>query len=269
MLNSLSQLNLTTELTIIAAIFFFGASIGSFLNVCIYRIPKGESIVFPGSFCPVCKTSIPFYLNVPIISFIMLLGRCKNCHTPISIRYPIVELITAIFAVAAYIKFSLTVESLFWFTFICVLIVISFIDIDLQIIPDILSIPGIFIFAFSPVVVAEMTIKDSALGILTGGGSLYLVAVIYYLIRKDEGMGGGDIKLLAMIGAAIGWKGVLFTIFVSSLLGTVVGFIIMVVNRKADAKLKIPFGPYLAAGAVVYIFKGEYIISWYFNFISY
>ncbi|MBF0378030.1 MAG: prepilin peptidase [Desulfamplus sp.] len=260
--------NLISDSTIIAAIFMFGASIGSFLNVCIYRIPKDESIVFPGSFCPACETPIPFYLNIPIISFIILRGKCRNCRKSISFRYPIVEFITAMFAVATFLKFGLTVESLFWFSFIAVLIVISFIDFDLQIIPDILSIPGIFIFALSSVVIPEMTIKDTLLGIVMGGGSLYLVAVSYYLIRKDEGMGGGDIKLLAMIGAAIGWKGVAFTIFASSLLGTVAGIIIMIITRKADSKLRIPFGPYLAAASLIYIFKGESLISWYFSILS-
>ena len=268
MLNSFTQINLVTDITIIAALFMFGASIGSFLNVCIYRIPKGESIAFPRSFCPVCKTAIPFYLNIPIISFIALLGKCRSCNTYISIRYPIVELITALFAVATFIKFGFTIQALFWFAFICLLVVISFIDIDLQIIPDILSIPGIFIFAFAPMVVPEVTIKDTTLGIIIGGGSLYLVAVIYYLIRKDEGMGGGDIKLLAMIGAATGWRGVLFTIFISSLMGTLFGISIMMITQKADSKLKIPFGPYLAAAAILYIFYGEQLILWYFDYIS-
>ncbi|MBF0240850.1 MAG: prepilin peptidase [Desulfamplus sp.] len=257
-----------SEIFIIAAVSVFGASVGSFLNVCIYRIPASKSIALPGSFCPVCKYSIPFYLNIPILSYIILLGKCKSCHTPISIRYPIVETITAMFAAATFLKFGLTVEALFWFAFISVLIVISFIDIDLQIIPDILSIPGIFIFALSPLIVESMSLKDSLLGILFGGGSLYLVAVTYYFIRKDEGMGGGDIKLLAMIGAAIGWKGVAFTIFCSSLLGTLAGAFIMVATKKADAKLRIPFGPYLAAASVIYIFKGEAIINWYFGILS-
>lgn len=267
MLSYLSHSELITENIIALAIFMFGASIGSFLNVCIYRIPKAESIIFPGSFCPVCKSSIPFYLNIPIISFIILLGKCRKCRSAISVRYPIVELITGIFAVITVIKFGLTVEALFWFSFIALLIVISFIDIDLQIIPDILSIPGIFIFSLAPLIVSEMTIKETVTGILMGGGSLYAVAMLYYLIRKDEGMGGGDIKLLAMIGAATGWKGVAFTIFSSSFLGTVAGVLIMIATRKADAKLRIPFGPYLAAGALIYIFQGEFLISWYFEFL--
>lgn len=268
MLSDLYHINNISDIISISAVLMFGASIGSFLNVCIYRIPKGESIVFPGSFCPVCKTPIPFYLNIPIISFLILLGKCKKCQTEISIRYPAVEFITAIFALATFIKFGLTGEGLFWFTFIALLITISFIDIDLQIIPDILSIPGIIIFSVSPLIVPEITLADTLIGILAGGGSLYLVAVIYYAIRKNEGMGGGDIKLLAMIGAATGWKGVIFTIFTSSLMGTMGGVLIMLATRRADSTLRIPFGPYLAAGALLYIFHGDSLITWYFNLIS-
>ncbi len=258
---------LNTPFTLITG-FIFGACIGSFLNVCIYRIPEGKSIAFPGSFCPKCKSSIPFYLNIPILSYIIIKGKCRNCNSHISIRYPVVELITALFALATVNKFNISMETIFWFSFICVLITITFIDIDLQIIPDIISIPGIFIFALSTVIVPGMTIQNTLLGILSGGGSLYLVAVIYYLIRKEEGMGGGDIKLLAMIGAATGWQGVIFTIFVGSLTGTIAGTLIMIITRAANAKLRIPFGPYLSAGAIIYIFWGTPLIEWYFNFLS-
>ncbi|SLM32956.1 PilD [Desulfamplus magnetovallimortis] len=249
-------------------VFIFGACIGSFLNVCIYRIPKDKSIIFPGSFCPVCRYKIPFYLNIPIISYIILGGKCKNCRTPISIRYPAIELLTALFALAVVMKFNLTLEALFWFSFIAVLIIITFIDIDFQIIPDILSIPGIFIFAFSPAAVPWMTLKESMLGILAGGGSLYFVAISYYLVRKEDGMGGGDIKLLAMIGAATGWKGVFFTIMTASVTGTVAGLLIMLITRSVNTRLRLPFGPYLSFGAILYIFFGTDIIRWYFNFLS-
>ncbi len=248
--------------------FIFGACIGSFLNVCIYRIPQKKSVIFPGSSCPECKTKIPFYLNIPILSYLILRGKCSNCHTGISIRYPVVELITAFFALATVIKFNLTLEAIFWFSFIAILIIITFIDLDLQIIPDILSIPGIFVFAISAAIVPGMTFQDTLLGILTGGGSLYIVAMVYYLIRKAEGMGGGDIKLLAMIGAATGWKGVLFTIFTGSLAGTIAGAVIMLMTRSVNTRLKIPFGPYLSVGAVIYVFWGTSLIHWYFNFLS-
>jgi len=244
-------------------VFIFGACIGSFLNVCIYRIPKNNSIVTPGSFCPVCKQSIPFYCNIPILSYVFLKGRCKFCHNPISIRYPFIETLTGIFAVLLFYKFGIGLTMVYWFVFISVLITISFIDIDHQIIPDIISLPGILIFASSFYFLPEMTIKDTILGIFAGGGSLYAVAFLYFLIKKQEGMGGGDIKLLAMIGAATGIKGVFFIIFAGSLLGTFFGILIMVYTRIADSKLKIPFGPFLAMGAILYIFFGEQLIQWY------
>ena len=250
------------------AAFIFGACIGSFLNVCIYRIPHGQSIISPASSCPACRTPIPPYLNIPILSFFLLRGKCHHCGVKISIRYPIVELITALFALATIIRFGVRFEALYWFVFISVLTIITFIDIDLQIIPDQLSIPGIFIFALSVIIVPGMTIKAMLLGVLVGGGSLYLVAVIYYLLRKEEGMGGGDIKLLAMIGAAIGWKGVFFTIFTGSLAGTLSGSAIMLATRSANPKLRIPFGPYLSIGAILYIFWGDALIHWYLNILS-
>ncbi len=246
-------------------IFLFGICIGSFLNVCIYRIPENKSIAFPGSFCPNCKNNIPFYYNIPILSYIFLKGHCKFCRQPISIRYLLIEALTGIVAVLLFYKFGLTPVMGYWFVFICVLITISFIDFDHQIIPDIISLPGIVIFASSFYFLPEMTFKDTLIGILAGGGSLYAVALCYYLIRKQEGMGGGDIKLLAMIGAATGIKGVLFTIFAGSLSGTIFGISIMVYTKIADKKnLKIPFGPFLSLGAILYIFFGPQLIQWYF-----
>ena len=246
-----------------AFIFITGACIGSFLNVCIYRIPEQKSIVTPGSFCPVCKNSIPFYCNIPILSYLFLKGRCKFCHKPISIRYPFIESLTGAFAVVLLYKFGPGQVMVYWFVFVCVLITISFIDIDHQIIPDVISLPGIVLFASSFYFLPEMTIKDTLLGIVAGGGSLYAVALLYYLLKKQEGMGGGDIKLLAMIGAAIGIKGVFFTIFAGSFFGTFLGLLIMIYTRIADSKLKIPFGPFLSMGAVLYVFFGEQLIQWY------
>lgn len=248
-------------------VFMFGACIGSFLNVCIYRIPENKSIITPGSFCPVCRQSIPFYCNIPILSYLFLKGRCKSCHNPISIRYPFIEILTGIFAVLLFYKFGLGLAMVYWFFFTSVLITISFIDIDHQIIPDIISLPGILVFASSFYFLPEMTIKDTLLGIFTGGGSLYAVAFLYFLVKKQEGMGGGDIKLLAMIGAATGIKGVFFTIFAGSLFGTFFGILIMLYTKIADSKLRIPFGPFLAMGAILYVFFGEQLIQWYLSFL--
>ncbi len=252
----------------IIIVFLFGICIGSFLNVCIYRIPENKSIATPGSFCPSCKTPIPFYYNIPILSYILLRGCCKFCKKTISIRYLLIECLTGIFAVLLLLKFGITLEMGYWFVFISTLITISFIDYDHQIIPDVISLPGIIIFASAFYFVPQMTVKDVIFGILIGGGSLTTVAMIYYFIRRQEGMGGGDIKLLAMIGAAIGVKGVLFTIFAGSLFGTIVGITEMVISRNSDLKLKIPFGPYLSLGAIGFIFFGEKIITWYFTFLT-
>ena len=245
-------------------IFIFGACIGSFLNVCIYRIPENKSIVFPGSSCPDCNKPIPFYCNIPVLSYICLMGRCKFCKSPISLRYPLIETLTGIFAILLFQKFGLTPAMGFLFVFICVLITISFIDIDHQIIPDIISLPGILIFTSSFYFLPEMTIANTLMGILAGGGSLYAVALLYYCLRKQEGMGGGDIKLLAMIGAVTGIKGVFFTIFAGSLLGTGLGILVMLYTRISDIKkLRIPFGPFLSSGAILYIFFGKQLIQWY------
>lgn len=178
-----------------------------------------------------------------------------------------VEAITGFLALALVVKFGLTLTSLFWFAFTATLLVISFIDMDLQIIPDTISLPGILIFASSSLFVPEMRFMDTVIGILAGGGSLYLIALLYYLVRKEEGMGGGDIKLLAMIGGAVGLKGVAFTLFVGSLIGTIGGISTMVLTRFADIRLRIPFGPFLSAGTILYIFFGETIISWYFTIL--
>ncbi len=248
--------------------FLFGLCIGSFINVCIYRLPESKSIVYPGSSCPKCGYEIKFYDNIPILSYLWLRGRCRQCSVPISPRYPIVELICGLFAVCAFLRFGLTIETAVYYAFIVSLIVITYIDIDHQIIPFIIAVPGIPIGFLASFVLPDITYTDSILGILTGGGSLYLVLTSWKLIKGYEGMGFGDVELLAMIGAFIGWKGVLFTIFVGSALGTLVGITIMLVTRK-DLKLKIPFGPFLSIGAITYLFMGPELIYWYFNLLSY
>ena len=253
------------DLTLI--IFFAGTCIGSFLNVCIYRIPLHRSIVRPGSACPRCKTALPFYLNIPILSYILIKGKCRFCRTPISLRYPLVEALTGCLALAFAAKFGFTPAALFYFAFAATLVVISFIDIDFQIIPDVISLPGILVFASAFLFLPQMDFIDTILGIAAGGGTLYLVALVYYLVRKEEGMGGGDIKLLAMIGGVVGWQGVAFTLFTGSLMGTAGGIIIMGLTRFGNVKLKIPFGPFLSAGSLVYIFFGEPLIGWYFSLL--
>jgi leader peptidase (prepilin peptidase) / N-methyltransferase len=248
-------------------IFIFGLCIGSFMNVCIYRIPLSKSIVTPRSMCPGCNSLISAYDNIPVISYILLRGKCRNCKIPISLRYPLVETISGLTALAVFMRFGISAEGLIYFAFISALVVITFIDIDHRIIPDTISLPGIPAgFLLASFLLPSMNYKSSLAGILTGGGSLLAVAWIYNLITKKEGMGGGDIKLLAMIGAFTGWKGVLFTIFVASATGTLSGIAVMLKTQK-DMKLAVPFGPFLSIGAILYIFFGTSLISWYFRLL--
>ncbi len=242
----------------------FGLCMGSFLNVCIYRIPAQKSIVFPGSACPNCGSAIRFYDNIPLLSYFSLGGKCRQCQTPISFRYPLIELLTGAFSLGLYLKFGLSIETLVYFLFICVLIVITFIDIDHRIIPDRMTLPGILVFFIAAFAIPSLSWIDSLLGVVIGGGSLFIVAVVYHLLTHKEGMGGGDIKLLAMIGALVGWKGVFFTIFVSSAVGTLAGLIIMIITRQ-NLKLAVPFGPFLSIGAATYIFFGPQLLSLYFQ----
>ena len=243
-------------------VFVFGICIGSFLNVCIYRLPESKSIVHPRSMCPRCGTLIAFYDNIPIFSYIALRGKCRHCAARISFRYPVIEFISGIFAVGVSLKYGLRFEALIYYTFIAVLLVITFIDIDHQIIPDVITYPGIGVGFLASFVVGRITYKESLLGIILGGGILLLVAWTYYLLTKREGMGGGDIKLLAMIGAFLGWKGVIFTIFAGSAIGTAVGGA-LALRTEGGRKLAIPFGPFLCLGALLFLFFGPQIIAWY------
>jgi leader peptidase (prepilin peptidase)/N-methyltransferase len=240
-----------------------GALIGSFLNVCIWRIPREESIVFPSSHCPGCSHPIRFFDNIPVISFILLKGRCRDCGEPISLRYPLVEILTAALAILLFWKYGFSLQLLCAFLFTAALIVITFIDIDYQIIPDVISLPGIPICFLAAVFIMEVPFLESLIGLLVGGGILYVIAVGYEWITKREGMGGGDIKLLAMMGAFFGWKSLLFIVLCSSLTGAVVGITVMVIKGQ-DMKYAVPFGPFLVLGAVSYFFFGDAFLRFLF-----
>jgi len=247
-------------LTLLSIIF--GAFIGSFLNVCISRLPKEESIIWPGSHCPYCKKPIRFYDNIPLLSYVLLTGKCRNCKKPISIQYPLIEGITALSSLFLFMKFGPSLSYLFYFAFVAALIVITVIDLYHQIIPDVISLPGIGVGLIASLILPQITFLNSLFGVLLGGGSLFLVATCYEWLFKREGMGGGDVKLLAMIGAFLGWKAVILTILLSSLIGSITGILIMVVKGK-DFKYAIPFGPFLSLGAVISLFYGQNIINWY------
>ena len=251
-----------TDPAIALMTFVFGLCVGSFLNVCIYRLPLARSIVFPGSCCPQCNRPIRYYDNIPVLSYLWLKGRCRHCRNLISPRYPIVEMIAAVLALCTYLKFGLSLESLIYYTFMASLLAVTFIDIDHRIIPDRITLPGIPVFFLAALALPSITFIDSLLGLLIGGGILFLIGSVYLLFTKKEGMGGGDIKLLAMIGTLIGFKGVFFTIFVSSAIGTLVGIVVMLRTKKGT-KLALPFGPFLSLGAILYIFYGTQVLNWY------
>lgn len=246
-----------------------GACTGSFLNVAIYRLPRGESVVAPRSHCTRCERIIPWYDNIPVLSWILLRGRCRGCQEPFSIRYPIVEALTGVLLFVLWLQFGLSPALAFAFYFACSLLVVTYIDLDHRLILDKITLPGIavgllFALVVPPAEVRWAAVQSWAIGTLVGGGILWLVAWAYELATGREGMGGGDIKLLAMIGAFLGWQGVLLSLLLASFIGSIVGFGWMIA-RGADAKLAIPFGPFLSLGALVALLWGDSIIRWYIS----
>jgi len=261
--------------------FIFGSVVGSFLNVCIYRLPREESIVFPASHCPSCGKGIRFYHNIPIFGYLALGGKCADCGSHISPLYPLVEALAGFMAVAVLAKFGLTLDAAFYLALIYALIVITFIDLQHMIIPNVITIPGILVglvfgalstdWAASRalmervgysldgflVLLNEVPFLDSVFGLLIGGGVLFLIAFLYVALRKREGMGMGDVKLLAMLGAFLGWEGVVFIMLVSSLIGTAAG-LTLIFRKKENLRYAIPFGPFLSLAAVIYIFTGGF-----------
>ncbi|TSA09637.1 MAG: prepilin peptidase [Deltaproteobacteria bacterium] len=243
-----------------------GLCVGSFLNVLIYRLPLQKSVIHPASACPNCGIPIRWYDNIPVLSYLLLRGKCRHCQSRISLRYPIVELVTGLLSLAIFFRYGVSWACLFYFIFISALIAIIFIDFDHQIIPDVITYPGIVTGFISSLILPNITYSDSLIGIILGGGILYLIALGYLMLAKREGMGGGDIKLLSMIGAFLGWQALPFTILVSALLGSVVGIIAMLKTGK-DAKMAIPFGPFLSIGAILYLFWGKAVTQWYLGLL--
>jgi len=242
-----------------------GAAVGSFLNVCIIRIPEGLSIVSPPSRCPHCGRPIRFYDNIPVVSYLLLGGKCRDCQGRISPRYPLVELLTALVAWLLFGKYGLTPAYAAVFVFSCVLIVITFIDLDHQIIPHVITLSGIPFFSLLAVFCMGLSFVDSFLGIMIGAGTLYFVAVYYEALTEREGMGGGDVNLFGMLGAFLGWKSLLFILLGSSLLGAMVGLAAMAIKGK-DLKYAIPFGPFLCIASLLYLFFGTYLTGLFLSF---
>jgi leader peptidase (prepilin peptidase)/N-methyltransferase len=243
-------------------VFIFGCCLGSFFNVVIHRLPAKISLVHPGSHCPQCGQPIAFHDNVPLLSYMFLRGKCRQCRAAISVRYPLVEALTGGVALLLFHRYGLTAQFLAEFFFASLLILIAFIDLDTYTIPNVLSVPGILAGIAFSFFTPRLSWLESLIGALVGGGFLYLIAVGYQVLRRQEGMGGGDIKLLAMIGAFLGSIGVLFTVMLSSVVGALVGLLVMWRKREGLTAM-LPFGPFLSLGALCYVVWGQRLVEWY------
>lgn len=258
-------------------VFIFGSIVGSFLNVCIYRMPQGKSVVWPGSHCPRCEKKIPWYDNIPFLSYILLGGECRFCKGKISLRYLAVELLTAISFVVFFIHYGLTYDFFFYLVLVCSLIVATFVDMQHRIIPDEISIGGMVLgvilnlargIVLKPLHFSLQPVINSFLGIIIGGGIIYLTGFIFDLVYfkllkkppiqgETSSMGGGDVKLLAMMGAFLGWQKAILIFFIAPFLGVTVGVINLLVKKDHT----IPYGPFLSLAAVLSIFWSDKIIS--------
>jgi len=255
--------------------FVFGAIVGSFLNVVIHRYPRDESIVFPPSHCPRCDAPIRWYDNVPILSFIVLLGRCRACREPISWRYPLVELANALFYLAVFLHTGPQIAFVFVAAMVSMLIVLIFIDAEIQILPDVIDIPGIAVglaigalglSASAPALMLAESWLDSLLGAIAGAAIVAVIIGAYWLVRRVEGMGWGDSKMLAMIGAMVGWRAVLGVLLIGSITGAIIG-VPVALRSKEGMALAVPFGVFLGFGALVVLFFGPTLSGWYLSLI--
>lgn len=241
----------------------FGLAIGSFLNVVIYRLPRKITLITGRSRCPHCERQLKWYHNIPVISFLFLTGKCAFCSGKISLRYPIVELLNGLFYVYFYWQFSLSVEFAVYCFLTSALLVIFLIDLDFQIIPDTVTIPGMVLGLGVSLLPGGVGIIDAVIGLLVGGGSLYAIAVLGDWLFKKESMGGGDIKMAAMLGAFLGWQKVLFVFISSAVIGLLVSVFLMLFSAKLRRERVVPFGPFLATAAMLAIFFGDRVINFY------
>jgi len=242
-----------------------GLVIGSFSNVCIYRIPRGESVISPGSHCPRCGATLKPYDNIPLLSYLLLRGRCRQCKERISPRYPLVEFLNGLSYVLIYSLYGLTSQTLVYFLLSSALLIIAFIDLEEQIVPDVISLPGIVVGLVLSFFVPYLSLVDSALGVVVAGGIILLIGVIGSAFFKQEAMGGGDVKLAAMLGAFLGWRYALLALFLGFISGAVVGMVLILAKVKGKEDM-LPFGPFLVLGFFITLFWGEKIISAYLGF---
>ncbi len=239
-----------------------GLIFGSFLNVVIHRLPLGRSIVMPRSRCPYCDGSIRFRDNIPVLSFLLLRGRCARCSAPISWRYPLIELTTAGLFVACAARFGLSIEAAIGVLFCMLMLTLAMIDADHYLLPDRITLPGIILGLALQPWLPRTTFLEAVAGTLIGAGGLVLTINFWYWLRKEEGMGMGDVNMLALVGAFLGWEGVAITLFISALAGAVAG-LALVLTGKLNLRSKLPFGTFLALGGVIALFWGEQIVAYY------
>lgn len=278
----------TVHVVIVAGVFLLGLIIGSFLNVCILRIPRAESVVLPASHCTACNSEIKPYDNIPVLSWLILGGRCRKCKARISALYPTVELVTGLLFVACYLVFGITAEGLKWAVFAALMVVLTVTDFRERILPDKVNFVGLglglllslftrpidgtalwlssHLFAFPPPQ-PVISILDSLLGAIGASGLLWLVAEGYFRARGREGMGLGDVKMMAMAGAFLGLQRALLTILLGSLLGSFIGVAVIALWRKGR-DFELPFGTFLGAGALLVVFFGSATLAWYRSFLT-
>lgn len=250
-----------TDWGVLTALALLGLCVGSFLNVCIHRLPQGQSVVSPGSRCPHCGYELRWFDNIPVVSYAMLRGRCRRCGAAISVRYPIIELITMAVFVAHYFVFGADIVLVPRLLFASALIALFAIDLEHHLLPNAITLPGIVVgLAFS--LLLPPGIQSALIGVLVGGGVLWLIGEAYFRIAGQEGMGGGDVKMLAMIGAFLGWKLVLVTLVFSSIAGSLIGGLVLA-TRRGGLKYALPYGTFLAIGGLVASLFGEQIVAWY------
>jgi leader peptidase (prepilin peptidase) / N-methyltransferase len=249
---------------VLLTITLLGLCIGSFLNVCAYRLPLGESVVHPRSRCTSCGRMLTWFDNLPVVSWFVLGGRCRTCKKPVSWMYPAVEIVTALVFAVTYLTYGLTLLTVVRVIFACALIVLFVTDLQHKILPNVITLPGIVI-GFACSVFLPPGWVSSLIGMLVGGGVLFAIAEAYYRVRGQEGLGMGDVKLLAMIGAFLGWKLVLLTLVFASFTGSLAGGM-LIASGKGSMKYALPFGTFLAVGALFAATWGDPIADWYFGF---
>jgi leader peptidase (prepilin peptidase)/N-methyltransferase len=250
-------------------VFLFGISFGSFINVLVYRLPLGESLIKPPSKCPHCGTAIKFYDNIPLISYAVLRGRCRSCEARISLRYPLVEILAGLSVTFAIYSFGFTFRGVEAAVLSLALLAIFFIDLDCTIIPNAITYPGIVLGLLLSLVPGTMIgWKQSLIGMAVGGAAFLLVGFLGEIIFKKEALGFGDVKYAAMVGAFLGWKNLLLMLVIASFLGSVVGIALILAGGKKKKSTYIPFGPFLTVGAWISIYFGETIIRAYLNLVG-